>query len=373
MRLKRSTIVPGCFVLSLVACGSEVPSTATVISPVFGDPCRFETCSKHGACAEGDNGGPRCLCDVGYAGVACDSCEAGSHIDSKGRCAPDRKCDEQKLNPCGPSGSCDDKTGVIACHCDPAYEGPRCTLCKPGYGRDRFGDCLQLVLGPHRDAGTGTVDPVEDATTPAGPCTADSCRGHGQCDEVGGRADCTCEQGYVGAACAACAPGYLRDGHGRCTLGTACLSGSGELDFEGNSAFPTFEDNCVSRVAVNTRDLIITSLGGDGEVWACARNTLYGLDTAHVFVEAGIENSAELIFSGPVSRVTFDYGARTELALDVLGDGKVAHRLAASRRTHGSTSYGFDPPVTMLAFHSVNGATQQLAIDNVVYTAAVCE
>ena len=288
-----------------------------MIDPVFADPCRFEECSQHGLCTAGGDGAPLCACEVGYAGETCRRCEKGFHTDSRGRCAPDRACAEQKLNPCGDYGRCKDDDGVIACDCEPGYEGPRCTLCKPGYGRNEFGDCVALGIG-HLDAGHDD-------------------------DDGGGPVGCE---------------------------GSAIQGGV--LDFEGKSTFPTYDNNCISRVDVNTDEVTITSLGGDGEVWACATNTVYGVRTSHIFVEAGVENPAELIFSGPISTLSFDYAARSELDLDVAGDGKVIQKLSALGRSRSSASHTFDPPITLFTLRSVNGSTQQVALDNIVYTPSSC-
>jgi len=416
------SILPSMLALAALGCGNETPSRATVIDPVFGDPCRFETCSEHGLCTPGDDDGPRCACEVGYAGTDCSRCDAGFHTDSKGRCAPDRTCAEQTLNPCGDYGSCKDETGVIECHCDPGYEGPRCTLCKVGYGRGKGGECLALVLG----GGTGDSG-GQGGPEPSETCGPDSCSGHGDCDDSNGKVTCACDRGYAGASCASCASRFHEEG-GACVLDTTCLPrscpdtatcvagqgkvecrckkgytgvdcdqcatgyvrdfargtcttfecegnpipGTGVLDFEGKATFPTFDNNCISRVAVDTDEVMITSLAGDGEVWACATNTVYGVPTSHIFVEAGVENSSELIFSGPVAQISFDYGARTELALEVIGDGQVRDALSAVRRTHGSASYTFDPPITLFALRSTNGSTQQVALDNIVYTPPEC-
>src|SRR4029079_11225722 len=131
-------------VLALLLGCDDGGERASTVAPVFGDGCRFAECGGHGDCAEAEDGSPMCLCEVGYGGDDCSACERGFHVDALGRCAPDRACAEQETPPCGQHGTCDDSDGVIMCACDPGYEGPRCTLCRSGWGRNEFGECLQL-------------------------------------------------------------------------------------------------------------------------------------------------------------------------------------------------------------------------------------
>lgn len=206
------------------ACTEEKPAGVRTLDPSFGDPCRYEECSGSGACVEASSGGPSCACDDGYAGPHCDRCAPGHHLDSKDRCVPDRSCDDAEVDPCGLHGSCDDRLGVIECVCDPGYEGPRCTLCANGHGRDDDGDCLPLVLGsggkpigppddPGQDDGHAPDGGVPDpGSAPPSACEQDTCRGHGSCDEIGADVRCLCEAGYTGARCESCGPGYARSG-----------------------------------------------------------------------------------------------------------------------------------------------------------------
>jgi len=290
-----------------------------VIDPVFVEACRFSDCSGNGQCSAQRDGTPLCLCEVGYGGPQCDGCEAGFHRDSKQRCAPDRRCAEQTTNPCGLYGSCADQEGVIACHCDPGYEGPRCNLCANGYGRDAYGECLQLVISDGNLTDAGVTMPDK--------------------------------------------PGKCADGK----VGTPT-----RVDFESFTTFPEFENNCISGVTVDTAGLALTSIAADGEVWACAPNTLYGLSTKHVFLEAGTLGPAQLIFSGAISQLSFDYGARSALSLEVLADGKAVATLTAARRMHDSQMFTFDPPARLIELRSLNQSTQQIGIDNIVYTLSAC-
>ena len=62
-------------------------------------------------------------------------------------------------------------------------------------------------------------------------CLADSCSGHGSCDDSSGAIVCNCDAGYAGASCGMCAPEYQdRDGDGSC-LPTCAIA---ELDCSGH-------------------------------------------------------------------------------------------------------------------------------------------
>jgi hypothetical protein len=452
--------------LSLMACGRGDPEHATLIEPVYAEPCKYTRCSDHGQCHVREDGSPQCLCDVGYAPSSCARCEAGFHLDAQSRCAPDRSCAELSLNPCGLYGSCDDTEGVVACHCDPGYEGPRCELCRPGYGRNSFGECLELV--------------ISDGSTPPPPaCAGEPCHGHGECSELSGTISCACDAGYEGSRCDRCAPGHHRDAQGACVVDETCVAGQcgphgtcqdssgealcfceeryagesceecaigfhpaeggcvldeqcqlrscpehatchdesgfvmcvcdtgyagddcdacahgyardahgacvafmcegnpigvpGRLDWELRADFPGFENNCIAGLAVGNADVTLSSIGGDGTVWACAANTLYHVSSNHVFVEAGQNGPAELAFAGPIADLTFDYGARSALALEIRADGVLVRTLTAARRSSGTLSLAFSPPISLITLRSIAGDTNQLALDNVSYTPPTCQ
>lgn len=572
-RLSPTALLTVLGVLLCVACGDEVPSRATLVQPIFENPCQVVSCGEHGQCSELGDGSPFCNCAPGYVGAECEACETGYHRDALSRCAPDRTCAEQTVNPCAPYGACNDEDGVIACRCDPGYEGPRCTLCQPGFGRNEAGECLQLVLGPDNppdpdpvvlctvDAcnGNGQCDEVEgkvECTCDAGyagsrcgacsvgyrrdladrcvklevcepetcgehgtceevagqvscscevgyglprcstcapgyhsedggcvidsqclantcggrgtcmeavsgptcscvmgysglrceacatgyhrnsafacvvdeVCAADSCGAHGDCRTAEGEIACACDAGYAGPTCAACATGFHRNMAGLCVLDQTCqpkscadtatcndesgeieclcktgyagpeceacaagyvrdfakgicvplscqdnpIKTAGAIDFESIAGFPTSDNSCTSGVAAGTQDVQLSSIGGNGTVWVCAKNTVYSMPTAHVFVEAGSDYPAALTFRGAVASLSFDYAARSELALELLADGAKVRDLSATRRSFGSLSLSFDPPITKLSFRSKNGSTQLLALDNLAYAPPVC-
>jgi hypothetical protein len=171
-----------------------------------GEKCQANSCSGHGACDD-STGAIVCTCEAGYAGAICDSCAAGYH-DEAGACVPDGvSC---QANSCSGHGACDDSTGAIVCTCEAGYAGATCDSCAAGY---------------HEEAGACVPDGVS--------CQADSCSGHGTCDDSTGAIVCTCEAGYAGESCDACAAGYHRDGQ-VCVLDTECgpnsCSGHGACD-----------------------------------------------------------------------------------------------------------------------------------------------
>ena len=588
----------GCIVLSLslrglAGCGGDAPSRATLVEPTFDAPCRYAQCSDHGWCASDENGAPLCLCNVGYTGASCTTCEAGFHTDALGRCAPDRSCDAQDPDPCGLHGGCDDSDGVIMCDCDMGFEGPRCTLCQPGFARDKYGECLTLILGPdggpvrstpgvdqddpsdspndpstapalctdlscnthgacdgttgsiacacstgysgqrcencavahHRDAsetcvadesctaqsctehgdcevGDGVVactctsgyagsrcqdcapgfHAAQDgacaadqdclSTTCAGHgacastagvpscacedryggahceacvtgyhhgldgtcvvdevCAANTCKPHGTCDAGSGVIVCACATGYRGQACAVCAAGFHDDGSGTCVGDERCQAGScgrqsvcdestgsvecrckagytgdacsacadgyhrnpasdtcdafgcadnpitkpGVLTFDKVAGMPRLANNCISGVDVSTDDVQMASLNGDGTVWACAASDQYGVPTKHVVLAADSRGPGQLLFAGAIATLSFDYAAKTALALELVADGTSLRSLIATEKSTASLTFTFDAPITALSFRAIDGAANQIALDNIAYAPPSCQ
>lgn len=121
------------------------------------------------------------LCACALAGCGEPSCPAGS-ISVADRCEPvqDQACDDGEL----------DDGGVCVSSRDSGISG-----------RD--------------DAGQGGSDAsdrdtsVTESSDP--PCEALDCGEHGACEVEGGVARCTCQEGYEGALCDACAEGLVLD------------------------------------------------------------------------------------------------------------------------------------------------------------------
>lgn len=152
---------------------------------VLDESCLPRTCSGHGSCDD-SSGEVICTCYTGYTGVNCSFCATGYHMDDRDRCTPDEHC---YAGACGDHGTCNDSSGVIECVCDLGYTGPTCEDCYAGY----------------HDDGTGTC--VLDES-----CLANTCSGHGLCDDSGGEVICFCDPGYDGSYCESCAADYHREG-----------------------------------------------------------------------------------------------------------------------------------------------------------------
>ena len=232
---------------SLTACGDDPVDAATVITPVYGDPCQYQDCSGHGECSAGAGDVPECTCDVGFGGSDCSSCGNGFHLDSEDRCVPDRSCSDQQQDPCGLYGSCDDHLGVVSCQCDAGYEGPRCELCAAGHERNPRGECVATVLVQGLSMQPGTAVPADGSgeNSDSGSnqnhdgsnqhdagsdqngmaCQDIDCGEHGRCVDDRTLAVCSCDDGYQGDACDACADGF-HDSSGACVPNQACAANS---------------------------------------------------------------------------------------------------------------------------------------------------
>ncbi len=196
-------------------------------------------CSGHGACDGGGTTGGTgaCLCEVGYAGAACEACAAGWFPDYDAGPALCSLCPRAGNATCAGHGSCREVLhrnnrasaggggggggDARACVCDGAWAGPYCAECARGYGGE---DCD--VPCPGLCAGRGD-------------CRLDG-DGDGVGGNVGGQASssphCVCDPGWDDASmCQSCAQGFFGPGcAGRCPdcgANGACqdgLSGSGE-------------------------------------------------------------------------------------------------------------------------------------------------
>ena len=241
MSAGRQLSIAGIFaaVLFLAACGSS------------SEKCKEDSCNYHGTCDD-STGEIVCTCDTGYAGEYCGECDTGYH-DEDGECVEDETCAEDS---CNYHGTCDDSTGVIVCTCDTGYAGDYCDTCASGYqDNDGDGTCspdcttagLSCPTNAHCDDSTGTAVCVCDTgwrgddcdECDAGyhdesgacvldtACLANSCNGHGTCDDSSGAVVCTCATGYTGTYCGECASGYQdNDGDWICepTCATANLT-----------------------------------------------------------------------------------------------------------------------------------------------------
>jgi hypothetical protein len=261
-------------------------------------------------------------------------------------------CDNQ----CGVHGTCNDSTGLIVCACSPGYAGNRCDLCAAGF---------------HLEGGSCVLNEQ---------CQADSCAASAECDDTTGKISCLCHEGYIGDECDGCADGYYRNPTtNQCVLfvcGNNPISAMGTANWDARTDFPKYQNNCVSGLNVATDAVSFKSRGGSGGVWACSVNTVYAIATHHIYLEASATGPAQIVFSGPVASVSFEYGARSALNLAIEADGVVIDTLTAARKAHGTMTLTFPSPTTVLGFRSTTSGSSgqnQLAIDNLTYTPPACQ
>lgn len=167
----------------------SVGSPITLPSP---SPYQYSTvnCGVHGSIQGG-----KCICNVGYAGSNCDSCDSSlgyiqppnSQICVLDVCEPntcgclnpnDTKC-LTKIGTCSTNSS-----GLAHCTCPPNFQGEHCEACKPGYGN--YPVCT--------------------------PACKPQCV-HGACVESG---VCKCNGNWIGAGCDECPSNFAGDNCDKC-------------------------------------------------------------------------------------------------------------------------------------------------------------
>jgi hypothetical protein len=315
---------------------------------VLDELCLANTCAGHGTCAA-SNGQTRCVCQPGYTAAHCDSCALGFHRDAGGACAVDEACSGDE---CGAHGDCVDTSGVIECACHAGYTGAACARCAAGFHVD--GDACVLDLS----------------------CLPTSCSSHASCDATGGVVQCVCDAGYQGVACGECLPGYHLDYATHACAVFDCnknpVAGPGALDFEGLAGYPTAQNTCTQSSVQVIEPVTFTSLAGDGSVWMCAPSGWSKISSQHVMLEAGTVGTARLRFAGPISALSFRYGAYTALSLRLLGDGQLLGTLSAPLMTAGAQALSFAAPISVLELESANGSTNVIAIDDLAYAPPEC-
>lgn len=172
----------------------------------------------YGTCNATISGDGTCVCEAHYTGELCDACVVGDYYSVE--CAPCPDCHH---------GVCDSGiSGDGTCDCNMGFAGQHCDECA-GLGFDIATNCT-TCLGVNYDieqsctSCIGNYDPSADCTdcfagyadetncTTCAPnyylgegCTLCPMCLHGTCTEDGG---CTCESGWAGDLCDACAGGY---------------------------------------------------------------------------------------------------------------------------------------------------------------------
>lgn len=430
LRALSSALAMCCALLS--AC--ESAPTPRFVEPLYREPCRHVTCSGAGECVTGDAQAlattqtPTCLCDVGYRFDDCSRCEIGFHRDALNRCVTDVRCADQVDDPCAPGGECIDVDSVISCSCDEGYAGPRCNVCADRYARDDYDRCLPIAwVPPLTDGGEPPVQACD--TGYEGPgcmlcatgfhrsgadcvrdqvCAATTCPEHAACMLVDGQAMCVCDDGYDGARCIACAPGFHeRDdecvvdevcGEDSCSEHATCAVVEGEItctcrqgwqgaqcelcrpgqmqtmDFAPHAGWPMEQDTCYARAELFTTHAILRSQRGDTVVRLCAPSLTNGFTTRHVELAASPTRAAEVELLEPAVAISFDYATRLQpLSLNVSADGVIVDDITLPAQSQGSMTLELDPPASVIGFISRNQYAQVISLDNIVSHYGQCE
>ena len=101
-------------------------------------------CGDHGSCSDA-SGTAFCICDTGYTGATCDTCDTGyQDNDNNDICEPDCATASLDCNQVVSGGDCDDSGGTAQCVCNPGYIGADCKTCDVGY-HDEGGVCVADV------------------------------------------------------------------------------------------------------------------------------------------------------------------------------------------------------------------------------------
>ncbi len=101
------------------------------------DLCAGVTCSNHGVCYSEDNEFI-CICDNGYISDSCENCAVGYHLEGSTCVANPEPCDGVT---CSGNGICVEQDNQAYCLCEDGYAGDSCESCDVGYYLNN-GNCL---------------------------------------------------------------------------------------------------------------------------------------------------------------------------------------------------------------------------------------
>lgn len=217
------------------------------------NPClESNPCGDNGTCEPSDGS---CSCEVGYAGLACDTCDTGFHPVGDD-CMSDDTCavNDPTSASCNEHGTCSTPAGVVLCECSAEYAGPTCADCAAGHHIE------------------GNLCVIDQNCNPDGPSSA-SCSGHGTCDDSTLVIQCACDTGYAGATCTQCDTGYHLSGDGvTCT-----------------------DDPCDPNVCTSPNKTVCLESGG---VAFCSCDTGYHLDGSNCVLDDTCNGNASCNFNG---------------------------------------------------------------------------
>jgi len=149
-------------------------SCPNMVGPFSTDGNYYCTSDIHGMC---DRTSGICICNEGYAGEACDTCDDTTHFELAGFCYKKRECP----NDCSHAGQCNHLTGV--CECSDHRVGDDCSISKC----DKFHQfcthcndegCIECEEGfsVHKDSPHGAqCEPCWRFDPRCRDCNADAC------------------------------------------------------------------------------------------------------------------------------------------------------------------------------------------------------
>ena len=207
--------------------GGACACDAGYTGPACATPCPVSAsglpCGGHGVCQPS----AECECAPRWGSAACDECVEG-WTGADCACQHGNACWPPCYTaavPCSGHGQCSADDGT--CHCASPFAGPTCAACAPG----RFGeDCARVCVEGQTVGRLCVCSPywaLPDCSRPCDGGVHTPCSGHGTCaDGRAGNGSCACDAGWLGPLCSLACPGVARgracSGHGVCTPDAAC-------------------------------------------------------------------------------------------------------------------------------------------------------
>lgn len=207
-------------------------------------------CSNHGKCDEDHLGNGTCTCDIGFSGVACESC-----LD--GHFGPDCKACN-----CTEHGSCDEglqRTG--SCFCEEGWTGAQCEnkldngpVCNPACHEK--GVCMEnntCVCKPFYEGDGITCTAANMCKYWNGGCSKDAI-----CSQKGEKVSCACLKGFSGDGFVCTPIDSCADGeNGGCHEHATCtMTGPGKRKCECKENYVGDGIDCEAKVLPVNRCLV---------------------------------------------------------------------------------------------------------------------